>query len=220
MKFACRKSSDADRHPLRERPLDVGELALDPPRELERVGARLLLDREHDARLRVHRPVAALGRRADHAHRPPGSAARARRRGRRPPSARCRRRSAPGRCRGSRTPAPGPCTRRRTRSRSSPRPPAATSLERHAGGEHPRGSASTWYCFTSPPIGITWATPGTASSRRRSVQSATVRRLLRPAAEPGEADHHDLAHDRRDRGEHRRATRPAAARSRPSGASR
>ena len=37
------------------------------------------------------------------------------------------------------------------------------------------GSASTWYCFTSPPIGITCATPGTASSRRRIVQSAAVR---------------------------------------------
>ena len=37
------------------------------------------------------------------------------------------------------------------------------------------GATRTWYCRTSPPIGTTCATPGMASSRRRSVQSAASR---------------------------------------------
>ena len=37
------------------------------------------------------------------------------------------------------------------------------------------GSGITRHCFTPPPIGITWATPGTASRRGRSTQSAYSR---------------------------------------------
>ena len=33
----------------------------------------------------------------------------------------------------------------------------------------------TWYCRSAPPIGVTCETPGTASSRRRTTVSATVR---------------------------------------------
>ena len=39
-------------------------------------------------------------------------------------------------------------------------------------------SATTWYCFSSPPIGVTWDTPGTASRRRRMAVSAIVRRSI------------------------------------------
>ena len=65
MKLAWRKSSDRIVIPFGSVALHVGELALDPRGQLERVGARLLLHRQHDARLRVHRAVAVLGRRAD-----------------------------------------------------------------------------------------------------------------------------------------------------------
>ncbi|EWS52622.1 hypothetical protein X551_04591 [Methylibium sp. T29] len=39
-------------------------------------------------------------------------------------------------------------------------------------------SGCTWNCRTSPPIGITCATPGTASSRGRSTQSAYSRTAI------------------------------------------
>ncbi|MNC84542.1 hypothetical protein D3C83_00980 [compost metagenome] len=37
------------------------------------------------------------------------------------------------------------------------------------------GSAITWYCRSAPPMGVTCETPGTASSRRLTTVSATVR---------------------------------------------
>ena len=36
-------------------------------------------------------------------------------------------------------------------------------------------SGCTWYWRTAPPIGMTWATPGTASRRGRSTKSANSR---------------------------------------------
>ena len=39
-------------------------------------------------------------------------------------------------------------------------------------------SGCTWNWRTSPPIGMTWATPGTESSRGRSTQSAYSRTAI------------------------------------------
>ena len=36
----------------------------------------------------------------------------------------------------------------------------------------------TWYCFVSPPVATTWDTPGTASRRFRTTQSAVVFRSM------------------------------------------
>ncbi len=74
----------------------------------------------------------------------------------------------------------------------------------------------TRYWRTSPPIGITCATPGNARSCGRSTKSATSRTLhRRHAAVAGHRDQHDLAHDRGDR-PHLRTDRRAASCSRMS----
>jgi len=39
------------------------------------------------------------------------------------------------------------------------------------------GSSTTWNCFSSPPMGVTWDTPGSASNRLRIRDLAVVRRV-------------------------------------------
>ncbi len=41
-----------------------------------------------------------------------------------------------------------------------------------------RGSGTTRYWRTSPPMGMTWATPGTVSSCGRTVKSASSRSVI------------------------------------------
>lgn len=55
---------------------------------------------------------------------------------------------------------------RRSASRTSFRPSSYATRR--------SGLTSTWYCFVSPPVGITCATPATARRRRRITQSAVV----------------------------------------------
>jgi hypothetical protein len=65
MKSDCPEELRVDCHPLGQHGLDGGEFALDARRQLQRVGARLFLHRQHHARGRVHRTVAVLGRTAN-----------------------------------------------------------------------------------------------------------------------------------------------------------
>ena len=56
---------------------------------------------------------------------------------------------------------------------SAPRSAARSATRRSRAA--PRDAAITWNCRSAPPIGVTCETPGTASSRRRTVVSAMVR---------------------------------------------
>ena len=98
-----------DRHACRQLLLKRVELAIEPRRQFDRVGARLLLDADDDGGLAVARSFAALERRAfadvgDVADRAPSDHRAARRRSRRFPRACARDRSS-----AARTPADPPC---------------------------------------------------------------------------------------------------------------
>ena len=65
------------------------------------------------------------------------------------------------------------------------------------------GCAMTWNWRSAPPIGVTCETPGTARRRRRTTVSATVRSVERIDRLRREREEENLAHDGRNRREHR-----------------
>ena len=145
------EDAPVDRHARRQLLLELVELAVEPPRQLERVGARLLLDAEDDRGLPVARTLAALERARLRARRPrPGRAPGDRRAGR-PRSRRC-----PPAC----ATRPIACdhvflrpfdvdTRPRCSGSRRARASSTWSSDDAVGAELVRDAATTWYCFSA-----------------------------------------------------------------------
>ncbi len=176
MKSACRNRSRWICMPGRQRALDVVERGLD----LRSVSSSVLTFGcfwmpRMTAGLRVVRAFAALDRRA-FAHDARGRApARARRRSLRTATAAMASVSARRPTPRMRYSCPSATWKPAVAFRLAAVSARSTSSSVTACAASCAGSSTTSYCFWSPPVAITCETPGTASSRRRTSVSATVR---------------------------------------------